>query len=142
MEVVSAKNGTTRKFRYGCSAYHRKGRAICGNSLVMDVQRIDLAMVDALESMLLREAVLEMQSSKQSVRSGGTPRRTTSSDLRAESPPLIRRYLDSWNSLLKGKALRLLAKRFASGMRSELACRSDFGSSKNRLLIARDFEAN
>ena len=91
MEVVSSKNGTTRKFRYGCSAYHRKGRAICGNSLVMDVQRIDLAMVDALESMLLREQSWSMQSSRQSVRFRGTPRRTTSSDLRAESPALSKR---------------------------------------------------
>ena len=58
MEVVSAKNGTTRKFRWLLSL-SSQGAAICGNSLVMDVQRIDLAMVDALESMLLREAVLE-----------------------------------------------------------------------------------
>ena len=62
--VKTRAHGRKRVARYGCSIYHHRGRAICGNALEMSMAAADDAMLDAIRDDILhpdvvREAVAE-----------------------------------------------------------------------------------
>src|SRR5215203_443582 len=60
---LSRDHGRKRVFYYGCSANHKRGRAVCGNGHVMPKQRIDAAVLleiqRAITGDVLRPAVIE-----------------------------------------------------------------------------------
>jgi len=48
-----------RKVFYGCSAFHRRGRAVCSNALTVPMDVADHAVLSVLEANLLYPRVLE-----------------------------------------------------------------------------------
>jgi site-specific DNA recombinase len=59
IEARSRSHGQHRVVFYGCSAYHRRGRSICENSLTVPMHIADDAVISALESGLLHPRVLK-----------------------------------------------------------------------------------
>ena len=59
MEARSRKSGGRRVVFYGCSAYSRKGRAVCPNALTLPADVLEGAVLGAVEDVLLAPAVVE-----------------------------------------------------------------------------------
>ena len=55
---TSRSHGRERAFFYACSAYHKRGTAVCGNSLSMRIERVDDAVLQTLGGDVLRSAVV------------------------------------------------------------------------------------
>jgi site-specific DNA recombinase len=55
---TSRSHGRERAFFYSCSAYHKRGTAICGNSLSMRIERVDDAVLQTLGGDVLRPPVV------------------------------------------------------------------------------------
>ena len=56
---LSRKSAHERTFVYGCSAYHKRGQAVCANGLVMRKGCIDEAVPQALGGNVLRPAIVD-----------------------------------------------------------------------------------
>jgi hypothetical protein len=56
--VTSRSHGRERAFFYACTAYHKRGTAVCGNSLTMRIERIDQAVLGTLGGDVLRPSVV------------------------------------------------------------------------------------
>jgi site-specific DNA recombinase len=56
--VTSRSHGHERAYFYACTAYHKRGTAICENSLAMRIERIDEAVLGTLGGDVLRPAVI------------------------------------------------------------------------------------
>jgi len=59
LEARSRSHGRERKVFYGCSAFHRRGRAVCSNALTVPMDVADHAVLSVLEANLLHPRVLE-----------------------------------------------------------------------------------
>jgi DNA invertase Pin-like site-specific DNA recombinase len=55
---LGREHGKQRVFFYGCSAHHKRGRAVCGNGFVMRKERIDDAVLEALGGDVLKPAMV------------------------------------------------------------------------------------
>jgi site-specific DNA recombinase len=51
---VSRSHGKRRAFFYACSSYHKRGTSVCGNGLMMGVDRIDSAVLSKLAGDVLQ----------------------------------------------------------------------------------------
>ena len=56
--VRSRHHGKRRAFYYACSAFHRRGGAVCSNSLEMRLEAADEAILTALEGQLLDDSII------------------------------------------------------------------------------------
>ena len=56
--MTSRSHGRERAFFYACTAYHKRGTAVCGNSLTMRIERIDQAVLRTLGGDVLRPSVV------------------------------------------------------------------------------------
>ena len=45
LSALSRDHGRQRMFRYGCLAHHKRGPEVCGNTLTLDVARVDAAVM-------------------------------------------------------------------------------------------------
>ena len=59
LSVVSRAHGARRAFFYGCLAYHKRGPAVCTNSLVLPVAAVEQAVLRAFGGTMLRPAVVQ-----------------------------------------------------------------------------------
>ena len=59
LEARSGRQGGRRVTHYGCSAYHRKGRSVCPNSLRVRTEIADAAVIDSLSATLFDPRVLD-----------------------------------------------------------------------------------
>jgi site-specific DNA recombinase len=57
--VVSRKHGRHRQYRYACSTFHRRGRAVCSNSMEVLLAAADEAVLRAFENEVLDQGVME-----------------------------------------------------------------------------------
>jgi hypothetical protein len=90
-------NGKRRAAFYACSAFHRKGRAICANSLEMRIAEADDAVVTALEKQLLNEGII----AKAAARTAALRQQTPAGDLAAQRTALasgLNRCARSWSA--------------------------------------------
>ena len=46
-------------FFYACTAYHKRSTAVCGNGLILPIERVDQAVLGALAGEVLREEVVQ-----------------------------------------------------------------------------------
>lgn len=58
MLVRSRDHGRKRVYFYACSAFHRRGRAVCGNSLAVRIERADDAILTDIERYVLHPKVV------------------------------------------------------------------------------------
>ncbi len=56
--VRSRNHGKTRTFWYACSAFHHRGRSVCGNSLEMRIERVENEILTDLEGFVLHPKVV------------------------------------------------------------------------------------
>lgn len=56
--VTSSRRKGQRLFFYACTAYHKRGTAVCGNGLVLPVDRVNDAVLQTLAGDVLRPAVV------------------------------------------------------------------------------------
>jgi DNA invertase Pin-like site-specific DNA recombinase len=59
MEARSRSHGSRRAVFYGCTAYHRRGTAVCRNAFVAPIEAAESAVLSAMEASLLHPRVLE-----------------------------------------------------------------------------------
>jgi site-specific DNA recombinase len=59
LEVRSRSHGSQRQYYYACSSYYRRGKAVCGNKLEIPLRAADDAVIAALESELLDDALVD-----------------------------------------------------------------------------------
>ena len=57
--VISSQRKGRRAFFYACTAYHKRGTSVCGNSLILPIERVDQAVLGALGGDVLREEVVQ-----------------------------------------------------------------------------------
>ena len=59
LEARSRSHGKRRVVFYGCSAYHRRGKSVCANSLTVPMAATDDAVLSVVEDAILRPEVVE-----------------------------------------------------------------------------------
>ena len=59
LEARTRSHGRERKAFYGCASYHRRGRCICDNGLVVPIEIADDAVLGSLETDLLNPHVID-----------------------------------------------------------------------------------
>ena len=59
--VTSRHHGRNRAFFYACTAYHKRGTAVCNNSLAKRLEIVDEAVLDTLSNRVLRPAVIQAE---------------------------------------------------------------------------------
>ena len=59
MEARSRKHGRRRVVFYGCSAYHRKGKTVCANTLTVRADVLEDAVLRAVEEVVLDASVVQ-----------------------------------------------------------------------------------
>ena len=59
LHVRSRSHGRRRRFFYGCTAYHLRGRAVCKNNVELPMDAADTLVLDTLEADVLHPAVVE-----------------------------------------------------------------------------------
>lgn len=58
LSVVSRQHGRQRKFFYGCLAFSKRGTSVCENDLVMPIEVVNDAVLQAIRGDVLRPAVI------------------------------------------------------------------------------------
>ena len=56
--VISRSHGQQRAYFYACTAYHKRGTAVCGNGLAQRIERVDDAVLQTLGGDVLRPDVV------------------------------------------------------------------------------------
>lgn len=59
LEARSRSHGRERRVFYGCSAFHRRGRSVCSNSLTVPMEIADAAVLSSIEANVLDPRVLD-----------------------------------------------------------------------------------
>lgn len=57
--VSRRRTGTTRTYHYGCLVYNKRGANVCGNRLVLPIDRTDTAVLATLANDVLRPAIID-----------------------------------------------------------------------------------
>jgi site-specific DNA recombinase len=57
--VMSRDSGSVRRYVYGCSANHKRGKSVCENGLVVRMENVDRAVLGTLATDVLRPAVVD-----------------------------------------------------------------------------------
>jgi hypothetical protein len=58
MAITTRSHGKRRAFFYGCTAHHKRGRAVCTNSMDVPMPASDTAVLTAIEGDTLRPDVI------------------------------------------------------------------------------------
>jgi hypothetical protein len=57
--VTSGQRKGRRAFFYACTGYHKRGTSVCGDGLILPIERVDQAVLGALGGEVLREEVVQ-----------------------------------------------------------------------------------